>query len=224
MNTKYLLTLIFILATLPRTVLAAPIGVELVVNGGAETGDTTGWIEDGIEASLGDNSSQGFGSYAFTAGTGTASGQTLSQIIDLSANAADIDNSILGFIFSVQLQSRSFAGVLDKAIAEVFLKDSSGSILSEYYFEDTINTAIFDWNLFSLSQGIASGTRQIEILLTGTRSGFSSSDGFFDEVSLSLTSKSTSNNVTSASAPAGFVLFAMSIAGIVLGRFRNLKL
>ncbi len=172
-----------------QSAIAAPIGVELVINGGAETGDTTGWIENGIyayELNSGDVASQGFGNFAFTAGSGPAQGQTLLQTIDLSANSIDIDNSSLSYNFSAQLQSRSFQGVLDKAIAELIFKDENDNELNRLYFEDTINTALYDWNLYSSSDSLLQGTRSVDVLLTGTRSGFSSSDGFFDEISFSI--------------------------------------
>ncbi len=51
---------------------AALLNTELVINGGAEEGGTTGWISTGIDAVTSPGTpAAGFGSFVFTGGTGT---------------------------------------------------------------------------------------------------------------------------------------------------------
>lgn len=195
---------------------AVPFDTELVINGGAESGDTSGWTNNtGVFASMGDAYSQGFGNYAFTAGTGSTV-QSMSQSIDVSSNAIDIDNGLLEMDFSVQLQSRSAGNAIDRAIAEVFFRDVTNNVLQSFYFEDTINTHLFDWDLYGTSAAVSSGTRSIEILLSYTRNGGSSSDGFVDAVSMQL----SSSNTASVPEPQAMGLL---IAGLSLIQLRRRK-
>lgn len=165
---------------------AAPLNTELVINGGAESGDTTGWVSAGIDAvTPPDAFAEGFGSFVFTGGTGPVT-QTLLQTIDLSGNSSKIDIGKIDSIFSVNLQSRSDAGISDEARAELSFYDGSGMVLDSFSFVDNINTSLFDWNFFSDTRLIPVGTRSIEILLTASRIGGLSSDAFFDDVSLQI--------------------------------------
>jgi len=182
---------------------AALLNTELVINGGAETGDTTGWISTGINAVVPDSFGEGFGSFSFTGATGTPT-QTLIQTINLSDNYIEIDSNNIESIFSVQLQSRS----TDQAIVDVTYLDDNGVILDTYTFIDTINVNSFDWNLYSDTRSLSTGTRSIEILLTTTRSFGISSDGFIDDVSLQL------KNVSAVPLPAAAWLFGSGLIGL----------
>ncbi|MDJ0518684.1 MAG: hypothetical protein QNJ74_21300 [Trichodesmium sp. MO_231.B1] len=75
---------------------AATLGVELVQNGNAETGDTTGWLSTGINtvptsAPFLLPSPVDIGLFSFTGGTGPADSQALLQSIDVSSLALQID-------------------------------------------------------------------------------------------------------------------------------------
>ena len=94
---------------------------------------------------------------------------------------------------------------MDEARVDVFLVDGFAGILDSFLFIDTINTELFDWNFFSDSRLLPNGTRSIEILLTATRDGGVSSDGFFDEVSLQL---------NAVPLPAAIWLFTAGLIGI----------
>ena len=190
---------------------------ELVVNGGAETGDTTGWTSSGIEAyvaGLGPASGHGF--WAFTGAKGAMS-QSMHQTIDLSANSAQIDAGELVSIFSINLQSRSTTlnSALDEARAKVSFFDGSGALLDSVFFVDDINTDLFDWNLFSDSRLLSKGTRSIEILLTATRLANTGdfNDGFFDTVSLQLDNIGTGPSAVPV--PAAVWLFGSGIIGLL---------
>ena len=206
------LLLILCLIGIASSANAALLNTELVVNGGAETGDTTGWVSTGIDSVAPDIFAQGFGSFAFTGGTGPADGQTLLQTIDVSGNSNQIDSNEIESIFSIQLQSRSDANSLDLARVDVSFLDSTGAELDSFAFIDDINTNLFDWNLFSDIRLISSGTRSIDILLTSTRTGSLSSDGFFDNASFQM------NNVSTVPAPAAIWLFSTGIIGLIAFR------
>ena len=187
---------------------AATLNTELVINGGAETGDTTGWLSAGIDAVMATGFAAGFGSFVFTGGGGVAS-QTLTQTIDLSGNAAQIDTNSIEAIFSIQLQSRSVGSALDQASVDVSFLDGGGSVLDSYSFTDIINTALFDWNEYSDARTIANGARSIKIVLTSDRINGSSSDGFIDEVSLQI------NAINSVPVPAAVWLFGSGLLGLI---------
>lgn len=165
---------------------AAILNTELVINGNAETGNTTGWVSTGISAVVPDSFASGFGNYSFTGGTGPASGQTLKQVIDVSDCSDLIDSGKIISSFTIYLQTRAIPGTVDKAEATLSFLDGTGAILASRFFYDDINPFAYDWNLFTDARIVPTGTRSLQVLLNATRSGFSSSDGFFDEVSLEL--------------------------------------
>lgn len=185
MRMKIHFILLFLLGSMVG-VNAEQLNTELVINGGGETGNTNGWISSGIDAVTPDSFSSGFGSFAFTGGTGDANKQTLLQTIDVSNSSAKIDASEIESIFSIQLQSRSAGNTLDQARVDVLFINNNNEQLGSFMFIDDVNTSSFDWNFFSDTRLIPVGTRSINILLTSTRTGGLSSDGFFDNVSLRL--------------------------------------
>jgi hypothetical protein len=195
--------LIFLLLCVTNTN-AATLDSELLINGGAETGDTTGWVSTGISAVVPDIYSQGFGSYVFTGGTGAVT-QTLVQQIDLSGNSSEIDNGSIMSIFSIYLQSRSAGNTTDIAKVDVTFRDGSHSAIGSYSFVDDINLELFDWNFYSDYRSVPVGTRSVEIFLTASRVGGLYSDAFFDEASFKL---------TAVPIPAGIWLFSSSILSL----------
>ncbi|SER06606.1 RHS repeat-associated core domain-containing protein [Nitrosomonas sp. Nm51] len=167
---------------------------ELVVNGGAETGDTSGWVSTGIDAVPTTPSSEEFGDFAFTGGAGTAV-QTLFQSVDVSNGASQIDTGHIQSNFSIYLQSITNNIVTDLASVDVTFVNNSGETLDSFSLVDDENiftvgigesNPIKQWKLFSDVRAVPAGTRSIEILLTADRNGGISSDGFIDQVSLQL--------------------------------------
>jgi len=83
------------LATMSLSIQATTLNTELLVNGNAETGDTTGWNANGIETvstsvpgQLAVPVGSSIGNWSFQGGLGSATSQTLSQSVhldDLSA-------------------------------------------------------------------------------------------------------------------------------------------
>lgn len=188
------------LLTFTHTVTAATLGSELVTNGDAERGDTSGWGSAGIDVvpssgafTEGLPSGVSIGLFSFTGGRGTASGQSLTQLIGVSDLAAQIDQGSVGSLFSVLLQSRrlTLSEPVDSAQATLTFLDMNNEVLSSQTFLDTdfsgpSDLAYADWELFASNGAVPVGTRSISIGLLATRSAGFSSDGFFDNVSLSL--------------------------------------
>ena len=196
---------------LSSSAFAAPYNTELVLNGGAESGDTSGWISTGgIEAVTAIGPQAGFGAFAFTGGPGPVT-QTLLQTIDISANSAQVDAGTVESLFSIQLQSRADGSLTDTASVSVTFENSTGTTLDSFLFSDTTSALPYDWNFFTDTRLIPVGTRSIEILLIATRNGGDSSDGFFDEVSLKL------KNTSAVPVPAAVWLFGsglLALAGV----------
>ncbi|MEW8626542.1 MAG: hypothetical protein AB2551_12365 [Candidatus Thiodiazotropha sp.] len=190
---------------------AALLNSELVINGGAETANTTGWVSTGVNAVPVDNYSSGFGSFVFTGGTGSRI-QTLFQSIDLSANAEQIEEGGLVSSFSIYLQQRSDRVNLDQARVDVSFLDGAGAILDSYSFEDVVDIGVFDWNYFSDSRLVTAGTRSVDILLTASRTGGVRTDAFFDEISF---------QISAVPVPGAVLLFISGLAVFV--GFKNRK-
>ncbi len=181
---KTIMTALLLLAAAAGN--AAPLNTELVINGGAESGDMTGWLgAGGIEVVPATGPAAGFGDFVFTGSLGPDT-QTAIQSIDLGGNAAAIDAGLATSIFSIYLQGRTDGGFTDTAEVIVTYRDGANGQLGAIAFTDT-NTAVIDWDFFSDTRAVPVGTRSIDIFLRTTRSIGLSSDGFFDEVSLQLT-------------------------------------
>ncbi len=171
---------------------AVELGTNLLVNGNAEAGNTSGWISTGVDAypttgpapgTLGLPAGTSLGNYVFTGGTGPASGQSLSQRVDVSGFGSAIDSGTLSSTFSVLVQSREF----DPASGQLRFIDASDIRLATFAFSDTPSTT-HDWALVHDNRVVPAGTRSIEVYLLSTRTTGVSSDGYFDNASLILTS------------------------------------
>lgn len=166
---------------------------ERLINGDAEAGDTTGWSSSGINvidsdnaATLGLPSGMSLGSHAFTGGTGAAA-QTLSQIVSVADQITSIDAGAAVYDFSILLQSRRLGTALDEAKGELRFLNGSGELLDNLSFADrSAASGIYDWDWVKLSGAVPLFTRSIEVRLIATRNGGSSSDGFFDNASLTV--------------------------------------
>ncbi|MEM9409550.1 MAG: dockerin type I domain-containing protein [Planctomycetota bacterium] len=159
---------------------AQELGTQLVVNGGAETGDTTGWESGGIDAFEPDSAAAGFGEFVFTGNTGPAT-QTLEQEIDVSKFAAAVDSQDLILNIGVQLQARTGGGTFDSATASFSFLDSDRLEIQTITYTDDFDN---EWDFYGTTVNAPFGTRFLSILLTTTRNAGSLSDGHFDEVSV----------------------------------------
>lgn len=65
-------------------------------------------------------------------------------------------------------------------------EDAIGTELDSFFFIDLM-TASSSWDFYSELRLLPVGTRSIDILLTASRTGGTSTDAFFDDVSMQLT-------------------------------------
>lgn len=164
---------------------AQPINTELVVNGDAETGDTTGWVSTGIDAVPSTVANGGFGDWVFTAGLGPDSDQQLIQELKIGELAGAVDAGAINTSFSLFIQSRSAGGVSDTGSATLLFLDSSGGTLDSDSFTDPISPSS-TWDLYGVDRLVPPLTRAVRIVLDADRNGGLSTDAYFDGVSLRL--------------------------------------
>ena len=124
------------------------------------------------------------GTFSFTGGTGPADSEALLQSIDVSSLALQIDEGDIVSSFSVLLQSRSISSGSDIGKATLSFLDGSNNVLLSEVFIDNPVQDVFDWNQFFDERIVPLNTRSIEIILDSSRNVGSSSDSYFDEVSL----------------------------------------
>jgi len=186
-----------------------------VENGNAETGDTTGWLSTGINtvstsARFLLPSPVDIGAFSFTGGIGPADSQGLLQSIDVSSLALEIDKGDIVSSFSVLLQSRSISSGSDIGKATLsFLDESNNVLLSEVFIDNPVQD-MFDWNQFFDERIVPVNTRSIEIILDSSRNVGSSSDSYFEEVSLILNS---SDNQSAPEPTSVLSLIALGVLG-----------
>lgn len=174
---------LLVLVALVHSSRAQVLGSNVIVNGGAETGDLTGWIDGGIEVVDAVDFQAGFGDFTFTGGTGVATCQTLTQEVSLADIADLIDNTCISGLFEIQLQSR----LSDIATCTIEYLDATGQTLATWTVSDP-GGSTFDWDYYFDQRIVPTGARAFRVTLCSTRSGGGSSDSYFDEVSLILTS------------------------------------
>ncbi|MFG0284185.1 MAG: hypothetical protein ACF8R7_07155 [Phycisphaerales bacterium JB039] len=178
---------------LSGTVAAQPLGVNLVVNGDAESGTIDGWVDGGIEprdaasaGSLGLPPGVSTGDFCFTGAAGDPM-ETLSQEIDVSGRAGEIDAGEIIVTFAVLLQTRAVTGARDSAGARLEFRTGAGAVIDSVAFEDSgLPLDVFDWDAFEDIRTAPAGTRSVYVELVVARSAGASTDGFIDNVSLTL--------------------------------------
>jgi hypothetical protein len=178
---------------------AASLNTELLANGNAEIGSTSGWVTNGFEAidvngavkpgNVGLPAGANLGRFVFNAGSGPTSGQTLSQTVDVASLASAIDADAVASNFSILIQSRTEGGTFDRISGELRFVDGLGALTGLLSFSDPhIVAGTYDWALVSDLRDLPVGTRSIELFLSATRSGGVQTDVFADNASLVLTS------------------------------------
>jgi hypothetical protein len=196
---------------------ATVLDAQLLVNGDAELGNTTGWATTGVEVVStaisgvdGVPAGMSVGDFSFTGGPGSAASQSLTQTVGLEDVAGRVDAQQLSFSFSALLQSRRNPDTFDTARATLRFLDGGGATISELGFvDDSVPLNVNDWSFASASQIVPSGTRAIQVVLDVSRLGGVSSDGYFDNVHLS---------VSAVPEPHGFALMAAGLLAVALAR------
>jgi len=152
-------------------------------------------------------------------GGDAANPSTLSQSIDISDLAADIDNGLITSSFSVWLQSRyGGTGVWDKASGTLsFVGTGGGDIASVDFTDWPVSQGVYEWHQFTDERVVPSGTRSIEVFLQGRRSsGTGSTDAYFDDAPLVLTS-----SAAVVPEPLSMAFMGSAFVGVVAWRVRH---
>jgi hypothetical protein len=162
------------------------LGDERVQNGGAED-DTTGWtVEEGIFESLADGECGGIAPFAgaryFAVGGVCDSGSTARAVqpLDVSDQALDIDAGDLVAHATAALASWSGN---DVAEAQLIFRDADAQELGRGPLLATPGT---DWATVDLGAELPTGTRTIDVVLTGTRHSGTDNDSYVDAISVRL--------------------------------------
>lgn len=173
---------------------AQPYYENLVVNGDAETGDTTGWVSGGLSAVM--SSVPGTaglpavgvtGDYCFGSETGSGV-RTLSQTVDVSEFAKAIDSEMVSSIFGMLLQWQGDASLPAAAAATVEYRNGTDELLHVVYFNaDHEPMDPSTWHCRGLQRKVPMGTRSVWIELRVADVAGPLSSGYFDNVSLELT-------------------------------------
>ena len=201
---------------------AASFNTELLINGGAEAGDTSGWLTTGIDAvssalALSSPPGVSIGSFSFTGGTGATS-QSLTQTVNVADLASIIDAGHAVSSFDVLAQARRLGGAFDSATGTLSFLNASNVAIQSHAFLDTLATSgIYDWEVISLLHTLPTGTRAIEIFLNTTRNAGEFNDGFFDNASLKLA------NVAPVPVPGTYsmMLAGLGLLGLTMRRRRT---
>jgi hypothetical protein len=201
-------------------------GGNLLVNPGAETGTTSGWIVDSPTFGGGtsnpgvDNGSfdPGInplsGSYDFYGHTGPSG--TLTQNVSLSGvvTNAQIDSGLTTAAVSFWVQSLNQGNPSDSAGVSLYFLNSSNAIISSV--TTPIIYSIGSWENVTETYSIPVGTRSINYTMDFVRYVGSDLDAFVDDNSM----------VVSASAvpePSTFVLGGMGVLAFVAYEWRRRK-
>lgn len=169
---------------------------NLVSNSGAESG-TLSWTGD-VE-SLTSNECNSVpvyvGSRFFAVGGVCANEQNVGiayQYIDVSSYSADIDAGILNVDFSAIM--RGFALNNDKPEMYLEFIDAASNVIN---ITSTISNSTEIWTEKRLSVNIPANTRQIRVVLKGTRLSGTDNDSYFDEIVVKLLEMNCPNCVGS---------------------------
>ena len=203
-------------------------GSNLVVNGNAETGTTTGFATTGAFTTeaygnggfpgAGEPGVSEGGTYLFAGGDGPAS--SAAQIVDVSTGASIIDFGTSTFTLSALLGGYSYQN--DNAILAAAFFGAAGDMLGSATIGPVL--AADRSNLSGLlarstTGVIPIGTRSVNLLLSIARTDGSYNDGYADNLSLIL------DQGTAPAAVPEPVSWAMVIAGFGLigcaGRYRR---
>lgn len=157
----------------------------LLINGGAETGDLTGWsIDTGkFEAATVSSSRPAAreGGYFFVAGSAASS--SLVQDVDVRAHAAEIDG--VGLTARLSGWLRNWATDDDVASLTIEARSSDGTVLTS---AETPGVDRGIWTARTISIRLPARTRTVRAVLRGERNSGKDNDAYFDDLDLCVDS------------------------------------
>lgn len=163
----------------------AQLGVNLIVNGDAESADETGWTSSGIEAF--DDAGRGqSGTFFFWGGTSPIA--TATQEIDVGALATSIAAGDVRAALEGRLGGWSTQA--DHAVVKVAELDGTGTVLDSFEIgpvTDTLRGNATTMLLRRVVDVLDPATRGLRVTLTATRFEGTNNDGSFDDLRLVLT-------------------------------------
>jgi hypothetical protein len=162
---------------------------NLLVNGGAETGDTSGWFDPASQGFGVTNSASAVfaGNYSFHPGLFGPVGawsHELRQDVDVSGLASMIDAGTVTSAFSCAGRTNQAGGASDPGHARVEFLSGGGALLDAY--DTGVFTPFNTWGTYLDSRPVPAETRNVRVRLLGSRSVGSSTDCYFDDVILRL--------------------------------------
>ncbi len=157
---------------------------NLILNPGAESGisNWTGQIE-ALAANECGSVPTHTGTYLFAVGgvcTNESAYGTASQVIDVSIYNSLIDQGDIQANFSAFM--RSYSGT-DVPAMKIECRDAANNVLVT---SNTISSNTTTWTSVTGIQNIPAGTRNIQVILEGTRNGGTDNDSYLDDLSLIL--------------------------------------
>ena len=167
---------------------------NLLVNGDAETGDTSSWTLDaGLISAITASDNGGFaaadGNYYF-AGRGFGHSTSAacctdrqSQVVDLSTYHSEIDAGSVFVEFSVM--ATTWSGADQPEILLEFL-DDSGQVINWSGDEPRSVSSAKSWQQVKIEGAVPAGTRSARVSIGGERKAGSDNDVYFDNLSLNL--------------------------------------
>lgn len=189
LNIRYLL-LVMAVTNFAATPLArGRDGVDqLLINGGAETGDMTGWTDASGNGFTVDADIVNAGAFSFTGGCNGLNGPRENEVyqdVDLTPYISQVDDGQVTAEFSVYGRAASDGPDTDDARAIVEYRDADGAILDRY--ETVLFRPVNSWVEQDDQRLVPSGSRTIRVRLRVWRGAGYCTDGYFDDAVLRLT-------------------------------------
>ena len=170
------------------------LGMELLVNGGAESGDLSGWVATGPVQSV--------TSVRETAGTVLPfDGSNFFAFTEAPANSASL---IQQGPFDFNLDKLKLTGWIqtelnDEGVAELSLLNSQGQVV-DFVRTDVLNTPNLIWEPFNLEIDVPNQAETWEVQLSGTLRSGSFVNVFWDNIILAANAEPTAHFCLTATA------------------------